>query len=82
MNHLELHKFSPLHGQVAEDVEISISKEFPKLRKSGEGQILFNNEGIALELALYLALPQGTYEALLREMLKRKASFYIGQLSS
>jgi len=67
-------------GPVPEPVTISIDKKIPESRGPGLADMedFFHNEAIALALVLFYSLPQGTYDKLIIELMKRKVSVYRG----
>ena len=89
MKHLKVCKFEPLAGQTPEPVTIIIDSELPNFNKlfaDYKGQEWFDqanqwyqDEAESIVDALYKALPQGTFDRLGVEFMRRKVSFYRGK---
>ena len=76
---LPIYKAAPIGEQRVPDLTITCACEIPEVGGTGweyRASALYNGEGKALEAALLATLPGGTYDALLRAMLERRASFF------
>lgn len=82
MKEVRLSRFSPLHGQIAEDTIICIDQDLPDYRKQTlkETEEFFQTQAKILADALFNSLPQGILEPLTIEFLKRRVSLYIGKM--
>jgi len=70
-------------GKVVEDLTVVAEHTIPELAPGApepdwqrQAMALHDGDALRLEEALYTSLPGGTYDALLRRMLLRRASFF------
>lgn len=75
----EIVKASPIgKDSSAVDIMIRITGEVPEFNTLHEGEEFFTLQAMQISEALFNSLPQGTMDRLLAEMMKRKASLYVG----
>jgi len=74
---LSLFKADPLHGDKVENVSITIHLNMEGMNIE-DHERLFDDQAKSLALVLFYSLPQGTYDKLIIELMKRKVSVYRG----
>ena len=77
MKTVKISKAQPIGDQKIENVTIEIWVEFPDIDSVPMSKLQHLSEASDLELALYNALPGGTYDRLLGLMLARKATHFV-----
>ena len=65
-------------GHVPEPVTIIIDGKLPDIDSGTDMQQFFTQEASQLAFELFYSLPQGTYDKLIIELMKRKVSVYRG----
>ncbi len=80
MKTIHICKADLLHNQKPEEVTIIIDREIPEFHpyKNEAPEQWYQGEAETLIDALYLALPQGTFDRLGIEFMKKKISLYRG----
>jgi hypothetical protein len=77
VKYLGLYKAQPtLKALPIESIEIHIDQEVPDAKTLEDADNIYKNEAFLLCNALESTLPGGTFDHLLVEMLKRKASHF------
>ena len=70
-------KAESIGSELTKTARIHISKQLPRFVELEEQADYFTFEAKAIERALWLSLPGGTYDRLLGVMLERKATHFI-----
>ncbi len=73
---VNVYKAQRIGEEEVQSVLIRIDEEIPRPSSLDDTEV-FENDSQNLELLLHRALPGGTYDRLLGEMLRRQASKYI-----
>lgn len=74
MRKAKIYKAQGIGKQEVESLLIEFSEEIPYAKDLKEAACIYRDEGKSLEFLLHHVLPGGTYGALLRKMLERRAS--------
>ena len=82
MKEITLYKFDPLDGQVSEDLAIFISEKLPAFPNFVDAAHVYQEQAGRLAMALYMHLPQATFDRLLVELMVYKVSVYRGKTES
>lgn len=74
--HIELRLFgaSEINGVTPPTLTLTISERIQDSKKNGELRRIYQNQGQVLAGCLFCALPGGTIDALLVELMSRRAS--------
>jgi len=83
MKTIRVSKFDPFDFQVSEGATIVIDDQLPTSAKDlGEVQDFYAEQARLIATTLFDTLPQGTFDRLLAEIIKIKASLYRGKTES
>ena len=72
-------KAAPIGGEWIQDVIIMINGDVPTTATLPEIERFYRAQASGLAAALYLSLPQGTFDRLIMELMAKKVSLYRGR---
>ncbi len=77
MKKIYIYKAQPIGDSKVEQTNIIIKNKLPKFNDIETSRSFFTDEAQKIEETLFNTIPGGTYDRLLGEMLKRKASSFV-----